>query len=35
MSNTVKCFDILATSLIVPHNYFDNPTKSFSRSASS
>jgi len=29
MGNIAKCFDILATSLSVPHNYFDGPTKSF------
>jgi len=27
MSNTAKNFDILATSLSVLHNYFDNSTK--------
>jgi len=27
MSNSVKNFDILATSLSVLHNYFDNSTK--------
>jgi len=27
MSNAAKNFDILATSLNVPHNYFDGPTK--------
>jgi len=28
--DTVKCFNILATSLNVLHNYFDGPTKLFS-----
>jgi len=27
MSNAAKNFDILATSLSVPHNYFDSSTK--------
>jgi len=27
MNNAAKNFDILATSLSVPHNYFDNSTK--------
>jgi len=30
MSNATKSFDILATSSIVPYNYFDSPTKLFS-----
>ena len=30
MSNAVKNFDILATSLSVPPNYFDSPTELFS-----
>ena len=27
MRNNTKCFDILAISLNVLHNYFDDPTK--------
>jgi len=30
MNNAVKSFDILAISLNILHNYFDNPTKSSS-----
>jgi len=30
MSNTAKSFDILATSLSISHNYFNDPTKLFS-----
>ena len=30
MNNAVKSFDILATSLNILHNYFDNPIKSSS-----
>jgi len=29
MSNAAKNFDIIATSLSVLHNYFDNPIKLF------
>jgi len=29
MSNAAKSFDILATSLFVPHNYFNDLTKLF------
>jgi len=29
MNNTAKNFDVLATSLSVPHNYFDSSTKLF------
>jgi len=32
MSNVVKNFDILATSLTILHNYFDISTKLFFRS---
>jgi len=30
MSNATKCFDILATSLSILHNYFDGLTELFS-----
>jgi len=35
MSNAAKNFDILATGLIVQHNYFDSLTKLFFWSVSS
>jgi len=35
MMSSAKNFDILATSLSVPHNYFDSPTKIIFKSASS
>jgi len=35
MNNTTKSLDILAITLSVLHNYFDNPTLLFSDSISS